>query len=67
MPKTYGEYLLMLRDKGVEFYVNSGFLIVSKIGTPEDLLKNISAKFFKPVTLTEMVKLRTAAKYYMAY
>lgn len=67
VPKTYGEYLLMLRDKGVEFYVNSGFLIVSKIGTPEDLLKNISAKFFKPVTLTEMVKLRMEAKYYMAY
>lgn len=67
VPKTYGEYLLMLKNKGVEFYVNSGFLIVSKIGDPDNLLKNISAKFFKPLTLTEMVTLRTEAKYYMAY
>ena len=67
VPKTYGEYLEMLKDRGVEFYINTGFLIVSKIGTPDDLLKKISAKFFKPVTLKEMVKMRTEAKYYMAY
>jgi len=67
VPKTYGEYLFMLRDRGVEFYINTGFLIVSKIGTPENLLKKISAKFFKPVTLKEMVKMRKEAKYFMVY
>jgi hypothetical protein len=67
VPKTYGEFLLMLKDKGVEFYINAGFLIVSKIGEPGDLLKNVSAKFFKPVTLREMVRLRTGADYYIAY
>jgi len=67
VPKTYGEYLKMLKDRGVEFYINTGFLIVSKIGTPDDPLKKISAKFFTPVTLKEMVRLRTEAKYYMAY
>jgi hypothetical protein len=57
----------MLKDKGVQFYINAGFLIVSKIGTPDDLLGKVSAKFFKPVTLKEMVQLRTEATYYMAY
>jgi hypothetical protein len=67
VPKTYGDFLMMLKDRGVEFYINTGFLIVSKIGTPDDLLGKISAKFFKPITLKEMVRLRTEAKYYMAY
>jgi hypothetical protein len=67
IPKTYGDFLMMLKDRGVEFYINTGFLIVSKIGTPGDLLGKVSAKFFKPITLKEMVRLRTEAKYYMAY
>ena len=67
VPKTYGDFLMMLKDRGVEFYINTGFLIVSKIGTPDDLLGKVSAKFFKPITLKEMVILRTEAKYYMAY
>lgn len=67
VPKTYGQYLQLLKNRGVEFFINTGFLIVSKIGTPDDPLKKISAKLFKPVTLREMVKLRTEAKYYMAY
>ena len=67
VPKTYGDFIIMLKDKGVDFYINSGFLIVSKIGTPEKLLDKVSAKFFKPVTLKEMVQLRVSAKYYMAY
>ena len=67
VPKTYGDFLVMLKGKGVEFYINTGFLIVSKIGTPDNLLGKLSAKFFKPITLKEMVRLRTEAKYYMAY
>ncbi len=67
VPKTYGDFLIMLNEKGVEFYINKGFLIVSKIGTEDNFLKNVSAKFFKPVTLMEMVKIRTEADYYMAY
>lgn len=67
VPKTYGEFLLMLKDRGVEFYINNGFLIVSKIGAPDDPLKKVSNKFFMPVTLKEIVKMRTGAKYYMAY
>ena len=67
VPKTYGDFLTMLKERGVEFYINSGFLIVSKIGEPADLLKKVSNKFFKPITLKEMIKLRAGAKYYMAY
>ncbi len=67
VPKTYGKYILMLKDRGVEFYINTGFLIVSKIGTPDDPLKKVSNKFFMPVTLKEMVRMRKEADYYMAY
>jgi len=67
VPETYGSFLKMLKEKGVQFYINTGFLMVSKIGTPEDPLKKVSQKFFKPITLKEMVRLRTEAKYYMAY
>ena len=67
VPGTYGEFLNMLHDKGAEFFINSGFLIVSKIGTPEKLLGKVSAKFFKPVTLKEMVQLRKEADVYMVY
>jgi hypothetical protein len=67
VPKTYGKFLIMLKDRGVEYYINTGFLIVSKIGTPDDPLKKVSNKFFKPVTLREMVKMRTKANYYMVY
>ena len=67
VPKTYGDFLVMLNDKGVEFYINAGFLIVSKIGTPDNLMDKVSAKFFKPITLKEMVELRIEASYYMAY
>ena len=67
VPKTYGQYLALLKERGVEFYINSGFLIVSKIGNPDNLLEKVSAKFFKPVTLKEMIKIRTDADYYMVY
>lgn len=67
VPRTYGEYLLMLRNKGAEFYINRGMLLVSKIGTPENPLEKISAKFFRPVTLKEMARLRAGADHYMAY
>jgi hypothetical protein len=42
-------------------------LIVSKTGTPEDPLKNITAKFFKPVTLTDILRLRREATSYIVY
>ncbi len=67
VPKTYGEFLTLLNEKGAEFYINTGFLIVSKIGTPDDPLGRVSAKFFKPVTLKEMVQLRGEADVYMVY
>ena len=67
VPKTYGDFLMMLKQRGVEFYINTGFLIVSKIGTSDDLLEKVSVKFFKLITLKGMVRLRTEAKYYMAY
>lgn len=67
VPGTYGGFLLMLKDRGIKYYINTGFLIVSKIGTPGEPLKKISNKFFTPVTLKEIIQLRKEAKYYMAY
>jgi len=45
VPETYGEFLLMLKDRGADFYINTGFLIVSKIGTLAEPLGKISVKF----------------------
>jgi hypothetical protein len=67
VPKTYGDYLTMLEREGAEFYINQAFLIVSKIGTPENLLEKVSAKFFKPISLEEIVELRVQAKHFMVY
>jgi len=66
-PDTYGNYLKLLNNEGAKFYINKAYLIVAKIGTPENPLSKVSMKFFKPITLQEMVDIRTSATYYMAY
>lgn len=66
-PKTYGDFLSLLHDKGAEFYVNSSFLVVAKIEKQMGTVKNLSAPFFKPIGLREMLRLRIAADYYMVY
>lgn len=67
VPKTYGEFLSLLHDKGAEFYVNSSFLVVAKIEDQLGTVKNLSAKFFKPIGVKEMLRLRTNSDYYMVY
>ena len=67
VPETYGVFLDMLHRKGAEFYINSAFLVLAKIEDQMGTVENISAKFFKPVTLREMLRLRTQADYYMVY
>ncbi len=66
VPKTYGEFLLMLKERGAGFCINTGFLIVSKIGIPGEPHKKLSAGSFRPVTPREMVGLRSRADYCMA-
>ncbi len=67
VPKTYGHFLNQLHDKGAKFYINSAFLVVAKIEDQLGTVDNISAKFFQPVSLKEMIRLRTGADYYMVY
>ncbi|HBG45687.1 MAG TPA: hypothetical protein DDW94_01695 [Deltaproteobacteria bacterium] len=67
VPVNYGRFLDMLHQKGARFHINSAFLVLAKIEKEMGKLDNISAKFFKPVTLKEMIELRTGADYYMAY
>ena len=67
VPSTYGEFLQMLYNLGAKFYVNRAYLIVSKAGTEDEPLKKITVKFFKPVSITEMIKLRKEASVYMVY
>ena len=67
VPETYGIFLEMLHKKGAEFYINSAFLVLAKIEDQSGTIENISAKFFKPITLKEMLRLRTEANYYMVY
>jgi hypothetical protein len=67
IPATYGDYLHMLRQKGAQFYINSSMLVVA--GIEEDLgaVDHLSAPFFKPLGLREMIRLRKEANLYMAY
>ncbi len=67
VPETYGIFLEMLHKKGAEFYINSAFLVLAKIEDQLGTVQNISAKFFKPITLKEMLRLRMQADYYMVY
>lgn len=67
VPENYGRFLNLLHDKGANFYINTAFLVLAKIEKEMGTVENISAKFFKPVTLREMVNLRTKADHYMVY
>ena len=67
VPRTYGEFLNLLHEQGAEFYVNSSFLVVAKIEERLGTVEHLSAKFFKPIDLKEMLRLRTSADYYMVY
>lgn len=67
VPRRYGEYLAMLRDKGAEFYINEEMLITAGIAKGAGDLDRISARFFKPVTLPELVRLRMEADAYLVY
>jgi len=67
VPKTYGDFLKTLHKEGATFYINKGFLIVSKIAEQPDKdlgsIAGYAAKIFKPVSLLEMVELRRKATF----
>lgn len=67
VPKNYGEYHQLLKDKGAEFYINGEMLVVAGISKQFGDLEKISGKFFQPVTLKEMMNLRTSADYFFVY
>ena len=56
-------YLDMLNKKGAKFYINSVFLVLAKIEDRLGVVENISAKFFKPISLRKILRLRTQADY----
>ena len=67
VPKVYGEYLKILKQKGAEFYINEEMLITAGIAREPGDLSRISAKFFKPVTMPELIQLRMNAEAYLVY
>lgn len=67
IPNTYGEFLQLLKDEGANFYINGTMLVVAGIEKEFGSTENISAKFFTPVRLQEMVLLRADADMYMVY
>jgi hypothetical protein len=67
VPKVYGEYLVMLKEKGARFYIDEEMLITAGIAKQPGDLDRVSAKFFKAVTLPEMIRLRTSADFYLVY
>ena len=67
VPHRYGEYLKMLHEQGAEFYINEEMLITASIADGPGDLTRVSASFFKPVSLPEMIRLRMSADYYLVY
>ena len=67
VPRVYGEYLAMLKDKGAEFYINEEMLITAGIAKGPGDLSRVSAKFFQPVTMPELIRLRMEADLYLVY
>jgi len=67
VPRIYGEYLEMLRSRGVTFYINQEMLVTAGLGSLDAPLERISVKWFKPVTMPELIRLRTESDYYLAY
>lgn len=67
VPQVYGEYLEMLRSKGATFFINQEMLVTAGLGSSDAPLEKISVKWFKPVTMSELIGLRTSADYYLAY
>ncbi len=66
-PVTYGNYLNMLHKKGAVFYINSAMLVVAGVEEQLGTVENVSAKFFKPMALREMIRLRMDTDLYMVY
>jgi len=66
-PATYGDYLDMLHEKGAEFYINSAMLVVAGVEDQLGTVENVSAKFFKAITLREMIRFRMESDFYMVY
>lgn len=66
-PATYGDYLKMLHEKGAAFYINSAMLVVAGVEDRLGTVENVSAKFFKAISLREMMRLRMDTNFYMVY
>ena len=67
IPLTYGDYLTLLKKMGANFYINSGMLVVAGIEKQTGTVENIGPKFFKPISLKDMMQLRIKANYYTVY
>lgn len=67
IPKTYRHYMLMLKERGVRFHINSTYLVTAKIEKNLGTSENITPAFIKPATLAEMMKMIRDADLYMAY
>ena len=57
----------MLHDKRAEFYINEEMLITAGISTGPGDLSKISVKFFKMVSLPEMLRIRLESDAYLIY
>ena len=67
IPKTYGDYTRMLRDKGVEFLVNSEMLVTYGIEKEYGKTENLVFDFFKPLKIKEVTELLSLVKHYWVY
>lgn len=67
IPKTYGDYLKLLHEKGAKFYINGAMLVVSGISDKFGDTSKLSTDLFVPIDLKKMVDLVKEADKYIAY
>ncbi len=67
VPLNYGDYLAMLSEKGAAFYVNGTQLVAAGVEEQAGSATRLSAAFFTPVDLREIVDLRASSEIYLAY
>ena len=61
IPKNYGEYLHLLKEKGVQLYANATMMLLYKIDK-----EKIDASVI-PITLDQMISLFEETDHYVAY
>lgn len=67
VPKTYGEYLDLLIEKGANFYINSTMMVLAKVSEDFNDSNSLSNPNFKIITVDDIVDIVKDSDHYIVY